>query len=45
MKRKTKLSKKIVSSTKWWKNLQMEEELEAIEDELDHEYSKKKLKE
>ena len=44
MKRKSKLSKKIISSTKWWKNLEMEEELETIESELDNEYSKKKLK-
>ena len=35
MKRKSKLSKRILSSTKWWRNLEMEEELEANEYELD----------
>ena len=45
MKRKSKISKRILSSTKWWKNLEMEEELDAIESELDKEYSKKKVKE
>ena len=39
------MSKKILSSTKWWKNLEMEEELETIESELDNEYNKKKMKE
>ena len=38
MKRKSKLSKRILSSTKWCKNLEMEDELQAIESELDAEY-------
>ena len=44
MKRKSKLSDKIVSSTKWWKSSEMEDELEEIENLLDEEYKKKKIK-
>ena len=44
MKRKSKLSSKILSSNKWWKVLEMEEELETIESELDEEYRTKKTK-
>ena len=43
MKRKSKLEKQILASTKWWKSL-MEEKLEDIESELDEEYKKKKVK-
>ena len=44
MKRKSKLSQKILASIKWWKTVEMEEELENIEMELDEEYKKKKMK-
>ena len=44
MTRKSKLSQKILASKKWWKTVEMEDELENIETELDEEYKKKKMK-
>ena len=44
MKRKSKLGNQILASSKWWKTVKMEEELEEIEVELDEEYTKQKIK-
>ena len=44
MKRKSKLGNQILASSKWWKTVKMEEELEQIEMELDEEYTKQKIK-
>ena len=44
MKIKSKLSKNILSSSKWWTNLEMEEEIEKIEDRLYEENRQKKIK-
>ena len=40
MKKKAKLSKKILASKQWWKTYEIVEEIEMIEHELDEEYTK-----
>ena len=44
MKRKTKLSKRILSSKQWWKTYVVVEEIELIEKELEKEYTKMNIK-
>ena len=45
MKRKKKLSKNILASTSWQKNYKTMVELRKVEDEIDEEYKKRRLKE
>ena len=45
MKRKKKLSKNILASTSWQKNYKTMVELRQVEDEIDEEYKKRRLKE